>query len=499
MPRNVIALDLREDVISAVRLSGSLKGYGVDGCWQRAVPPIESGADPDGSRFREALGALVADIGPSDATYVAALPPQWVTFRNIRVPFRRAKSIRQILPFELEPHLPFTVDDASIDFNSFRLDGRSASDHTDLVTATIQRQKIRHLLDILAASNIRPQLISVGSLPAVAWLAQQPKSAANWLFADIEAGACTVFVIAEGQICQIRSFPIDPGVSDFEDALGTQILQTVWAFEDAYDVDLNPALLTIGRMPPGKDGIAEDLARRLKLPAAPIDLAREARIALPDAPHGGPAEPQVFHHPLALALVQSDRIKTIDFQSGPFSDGPDWSALKGRLSVAAVLAGIVLSLFWINLKIETTGLSDRVARLNRQVSAIFTQTLPDAKRMVDPVHQIRLEIQEIRRSADTAEYEQNRPPVIDILNDVSRLISPEIRVDIDKLVVGPDSVTLSGQTDSFNSVDAVKNRLDSGSLFERVNISSANIDKSGQNVRFKMLIALFKKDGGDGG
>jgi hypothetical protein len=49
---------------------------------------------------------------------------------------------------------------------------------------------------------------------------------------------------------------------------------------------------------------------------------------------------------------------------------------------------------------------------------------------------------------------------------------------------------ISGDTDTFNSVDGIKNGLEKSNLFKKVVISSANINKSDNRVRFKLKINL---------
>jgi hypothetical protein len=55
-----------------------------------------------------------------------------------------------------------------------------------------------------------------------------------------------------------------------------------------------------------------------------------------------------------------------------------------------------------------------------------------------------------------------------------------------RLVIGPESLLIDGTTDTFNTVDDIKNRLEKANLFKSVSISSANIDRSDNRVRFKL-------------
>jgi general secretion pathway protein L len=79
---------------------------------------------------------------------------------------------------------------------------------------------------------------------------------------------------------------------------------------------------------------------------------------------------------------------------------------------------------------------------------------------------------------------------IDILNSISKSIPESIVVDISRMVISPDTVLISGNTDTFNSVDDIKIKLEQIDFFKKVTISSANIDRSGKEVRFQLKVEL---------
>ena len=59
-----------------------------------------------------------------------------------------------------------------------------------------------------------------------------------------------------------------------------------------------------------------------------------------------------------------------------------------------------------------------------------------------------------------------------------------------QLLIGPDSVLLSGSTDTFNTVDDIKSRLEGQAGFKGVTISSATMEKSDNRIRFKLKVQL---------
>jgi Tfp pilus assembly protein PilN len=99
----------------------------------------------------------------------------------------------------------------------------------------------------------------------------------------------------------------------------------------------------------------------------------------------------------------------------------------------------------------------------------------------------------IRETKKSAAFEAEAGPhirSIDILNSISEQIPENITVNLNRLVIQPDNVTISGTTDTYNSVDSIKGRLEQISQFEKVTISSSNIDRSGNEVRFILKVDL---------
>jgi general secretion pathway protein L len=73
---------------------------------------------------------------------------------------------------------------------------------------------------------------------------------------------------------------------------------------------------------------------------------------------------------------------------------------------------------------------------------------------------------------------------------LSQLVPPSVDVIFERLTMGGDAVTVSGETADFNTVDDIKSRIEKSSIFTQVTIASANMDKSGKKVRFKLKIEL---------
>jgi hypothetical protein len=151
---------------------------------------------------------------------------------------------------------------------------------------------------------------------------------------------------------------------------------------------------------------------------------------------------------------------------------------------------VVLVLAFFNVVFDSYFMGKKLTVLNNQITDVFTSTFPDVKKIVDPLQQMRIKIQEARKNALLPGVTDKNIRAIDILNNISKLISKNIDVNFTRLVIGAENTVISGDTDTFNSVDGIKNGLEKSNLFKKVVISSANINKSDNRVRFKLKINL---------
>ena len=111
MSRKVLSIDIRNESVTAVLVKTSLRESRID---THAYIPI-SDSDNDPERLKTALEALAGQIDPTGCDCVVSISADHFSYRILKVPFKEAKKIRMVLPFELEPTVPFPVDDLRVD------------------------------------------------------------------------------------------------------------------------------------------------------------------------------------------------------------------------------------------------------------------------------------------------------------------------------------------------------------------------------------------------
>ena len=132
MGRKFFGIDIRSNAVSAVLVDNSIKGNIIDA---HLHIPLATDPEEDGNGLSEALEMITQEMNITDSVSVASFPADQISYRNIQVPFSDHKKIKQVLPFELEPVLPFAVDDLAIDFNTITLPGNN--ENTGVLAAAV--------------------------------------------------------------------------------------------------------------------------------------------------------------------------------------------------------------------------------------------------------------------------------------------------------------------------------------------------------------------------
>lgn len=483
MNRKIVGLDIRPDAVAAVVLRGGLRDRTVE---QAALVPR---AEANGESLRAALDQLRGRVDLTDALCVAAFPPGRISYRNLNVPFVNARKIAQILPFEIEPTLPFPVDDLVLDFHSVRADGDGG---TEVFALAVEKERLADYLAALKSADIDPHRVTAGGYSAALCAARRGDEAARetfWLL-DVGIEAATLFLVSAGEVHQARSMPLRADAPPAVESLGRLVRQTLTAYGDQLPEAAEPAglLLTGAGLGEGAEPMAAALAERLGIPVERLDLLADGdgRLTLESGVDWSAPE---MNGALALALVEIDGKNGLNLRRGAFATRRDWTAHRKTFVTAAVFLVLILGLLGLNLYLDTFALQKRLDRVNAQIQDIFRSTFPDVQRIVDPLHQMRVAMDALESPLPVS-ADGTGMRTIDLLNRVSGQIPENIDVLFTRTVISPENVLISGNTDTFNTVDEIQNRLAALTLFKKVTIISTAKDNNTNRIRFKMKADL---------
>ena len=484
MRRKILGLDIRHDAVSAVLLKSGIKGTDIEA---HVHVPISNQIYME-TVLAASLETIVEKIDISGSVCVASFPADEISYRNIQVPFKGRKKIKKILSYELEPTIPFSINDLIIDF--YILELPDITNRHNIIAAAVEKSRLEAYLETLAGFNIEPEIVTVGGYSAALCAANLVNINENWLFIDIDNNKSTLFAILSRSVCLIRSFPLrsDANSSKME-SLCTNIQRTLSPLEEIIGLDFKPEGAFITGCGLDDFDFDQDMEQSLGFPVKRADLVRDTDIIKEHA------DSQLWNshqmdNSFSLALMEIEGTNGLNFRKGPFAAKKIWEEHKKNLIKTGMLVGLVLAIAFFNVFLDSYFMGKNLTRLNNQITGVFTSTFPDVKKIVDPLQQMRIKIQEARKNALLPGVTDKNIRAIDILNNISKLISKNINVDFTRLVIGAESTVISGDTDTFNSVDSIKNSLEKSDLFKKIIISSANINKSDNRVRFKIKINL---------
>jgi len=478
MSRKVLGLEIRESTITGVLLESSFKGSVIENQAVAVIPPDQ----PPETGIAGALESVVETLKPAGAACVLGIPTGRVSFRNLSVPFHDLKKIRQILPFELEPSLPLPVDELRFDFEAVRHE-----DQEEILAFTVVNDTVESYLALLKSVNLRPVVITPTAYAAARALILAAHPSDNFLLIDTDENIHAVYMVSDGHVRLVRSLQVARPGSPVVRHLEETLKRTFIAARDSLDIDFTPAALV------ATGPQASLLAPTEKTPTvAGLTVGSMEKVRSFSRLKGNTDTPEwqtgQFDTALALALVEAEALGGVNFSTERSTVQHYWSEYRSKIISSAVLILLTLAMAFGSQILSVSAKQRRLDELNRQIEAVFRNTFPGTTRVQAPLQQMQIKLREVGDAGMGPDLPGARVKVIDILNALSQKIPGTVDVAVSRMVIGTDNVVLSGDTNNFNTVDDVKSRLESADIFKTVTISSADMEKSGQRVRFKLKL-----------
>jgi Tfp pilus assembly PilM family ATPase/Tfp pilus assembly protein PilN len=483
MKRKILGLDIQKNTVSAVLLNVGIKSIQIE-AFDSASMPVEQESE---NTLADALQTIGEKIDTKGCICVASFPADLATYRNIKIPFKDKKKIIQILPYELEPTLPLPVEDLTIDFHI--INTTEDTDHTNIIAAGIEKSAVENYIDTLASFSLEPEVITISGYYLALCLAKFANTPDKWLLANIDIDRATLFAVVSKKIFLIRSFPIPSNTKSAAKYLGINIQQTTAAFSELFNADFKPQEIRISGPGMIKLNLEKELSDLLELPVNQIELFREMDTKIENYAASSFDFPK-FDNALALALNEDKGIDRLNFHKGRLAVNEYLTRHKSSLLKTGVLVGVVLALAMFNFMLNFYFINKKINHLNRQITEIFKTTFPTVAKIDDPLQQMKAKIKEAKKNAFLPSETTKHIRSIDVLNEMSKRIPGKVDVDFTRLVISHENVVVSGITDTFNSADEIKRRIEESDLFQQAIITSTSKEKSGNRIRFKLKVIL---------
>lgn len=482
MSRNVLGIDLQETGLEAVLVKSGLRETRLLGA---SSVPLPGGTGAEGA-FHAALGEVLSLPAAREADCAISLPADWFFLRTLTVPFSSPKKIRLVLPYELEPDLPLPAE--ALAFSFAPIGPAAEAGQTRILAAAIEKRRLEAVTAAFSSVGLEPSRLTLSGYALALWAAQSGELPPRFFHLQVESRFAALYLVEQGRIRLARSFLLPEAEAEREAALLRQFRLTVGMMEEAEEEGGGPAEILLA----GAGGAALDAARlaeSLSLPVRTIDVRAASGIAAEGETDPRSWDPFRQNGALALALAEIENLHGLSLDRGGLPGRQILTRHRGHLVRTAALAAAALVLWIGQAAVETHLLERRATALDARMTAVFREAFPEARATVDPYLQMRASLQELKKSAPSASG-PGSPRSIDLLRRLSEAVPAEVPVVIERLVLGPEGLLVTGTTAGFQEVETIKDRLERTAGFKSVAIGSANLDRGGKEVNFQLKVDL---------
>jgi len=476
MADTIFCLEITDDVITGVLVDKRAKATVVVGCARVEIHAIS---------LEDGVLKVCQQAGFKGGACHLALGAEFFSFRNLSFPFSDRKKIAQTLLFELENLSTSEVDGLLADF----LISGAGPEGTRIVAATIEKENLAALLSTLKKAGVDPDTIEVGGVRIALRLADA--LAEDCVLLDIRDSLAELIIVSGGEIVLIRSLQFDSTTSkngeQFKE-LGLLVRQTILV---SRIVDLEKKEFTLCLI--GEEAeqveVADQLSSHLGVKVQNYQLSDQRFIKI-DSSVVRAYRFRQMDLVLALALKLKAKNRTFDFRKDEFKKRKSTPELRTILLRAGVPLVLFIAFTAAYLGYDYKKLSDQYEASRQQVVQVFNETLPEVKRIVNPVQQLQVRINEIRKTYSSRKGGTSHT-VLALLTEISARIPASYPVVVKRMVADSDTIRIKAVTRDFNTVDNVQKELEKSSYFQSVTISAANQSPKEEEVSFELRLELL--------
>lgn len=537
MPQRILGIDIGTYSIKIAELVRSFRTFEFVSFYERKI--VESEILSRDESVAMALHGLIDDYNLQWDVASCGFPGQYISSRLITFPFGSRKKIEQALEFELETFIPFKLEDIVADYAVLW----QTKEASKIMALYAPKKEVGRLLSLLQGAGIEPRnicvegvelanLVNLGMVPpegafalidighekttvsifhgkrlgyvrsvslagkaiteAISKELQVPYEEAERI--KIEIGQIPS---AEGEIIDDLTRNVVKAIKGVADELLLHLRQTMFSYREMEDIPIEGIYLSGGTSRiPGLDSYISDFLKQnvtflncMDFHFSKLERAEAHRHVIPQA--------------LAIALkeVAGPSIPDVNLRKGDFAFKGDVEQLGGGIKKIVVVLGIIVFLALVHFSFKYYSLKQKVDKIEKDASALVLQALPNTPKRAVSTTTGALSVLKGRRVEIEDRMSKLKATMgfspFDVLKEISEFMPPrgDIVIDVEDLSITPDRVSLSGRTNSFETVDKVKMALEKSDRFK--NVSTGNVRKGTKGeVKFDLSMEIERPEEG---
>ncbi|MFC1604214.1 type II secretion system protein GspL [Planctomycetota bacterium] len=479
-----VGIDISDKRICIVQLQQSRGGLSLERVFVRQLSNETSAKENSASDIRAAVKAAISE-GEFDTRVpvVVAMPYGTVFFCKFRTGISNDKDIRQLLKYEVEDDFPIPFDDLVVDTCGYH---KLKEHDLEFLVGAVNRSKLQDLVEVILEAGIDCSAVSadVCALHAVAALNCGPVGDTPSLVVYMDSCRTILVVIESNGLVCARHLTYGDSTEIDIPILRREIELTLRAISKSDNPV--PSRILLSGTNELVCALSEELSQESDSEIVKLDPLDQIKCSPQQQMDGELAIAS------GLALMGLNRSsKDLDFLAADRAKAGRTAKTKRSVLVFGFLFAAVAALLVAKIFIQLTVLEDKHERIKQEIREVFTQTLPEEKRIVNEFAQMTERFKELQEEYNTLSAEiSGRVPSLIILQRISENITSDQNVSISGISIASESVRLSGIATSFESVDNLVGILRQISEFDSVELQNVDKDPASDRVRFRLLIAL---------
>lgn len=525
-----LGIDIGASAIKAVQIKRSGHTAKIVKTFLMEIPR-DKAERPAPELVAETLKKFLRGRKISTDRYVNSFPLSSAIVRNTIVPFQGRHKIRQVIKFQAEPHLPFSIEEVVIDF----LETASAEENkTPVIIIGAKKELVAKQLDLLNSGGLDPEVIGVDAFALTNnYLLRAGGEITDETVILMDIGATkTLLVIMRGR-SPILTRSISVGGDDITEALQKGLAID---FQAAEKIKRERAAAVAGEQPSEEDErihniigpiltrLVREVDRSLRSASTTLkgaglskihlsgggamlsrigeflsrEFGCEAGLLCSYAPFDGSGDDDAM---CATGVAMGLAIQGLGLDGASVDLRRDELAYKGgrrkvkrQLTIATTLAICILGILLFDFTTSFIKKRQAHSELAAELTTIYGEAFP-GDRAVDAIsvaNAMEKKYKEFQRAYERfSTLSANAISSLEILREISALFPLDTEAQVTNLSITQEGVEMDGLVNNPADADKIKQALQKSKYFKAVDVPSTSAH-GGNKHKFKLTASVGK-------
>ena len=517
MAQKITGIDIGSYCVKAVRLKSTLGGgyeY-VDSFYE----PIDRALEDYSNSAVRAVKKIVRENKLESDTIVAAVPAQNISGRFITLPFSDKKKIDQVINYEIENYVPFSVDDITADYQMIS----KSKDGSNIFVQVAKKSDIDAVSHILEQAGLDPKYLDSEGLALYSALSYYLDDGKCRAILEIGHSKSLLTIIKKGKPAYShcldfggayinerisKSFDVslqkadelkkennlkevNDIISDCIKELADILKRNIVSFEMIHKEALHEILLTGGSS--NISGIGELLQNYLNIKFRKVSLPDMIQKGVDTGAEGF----SITACGIALRAKNSAKLSGIDLKKDKTTSIKESKYILSSLVKVFVMILVLITFYTADLLIKKNDNEAMLKSYEKQIFFSFSEALPKTAAKGRELLVIKEKIAEANiQSEKFGALLSKSITTMDMLKELTLRISEAGKdedVEIYECSFDGKRLKILGETKSYNLTDEIKKSLEHSDMFGEVKMEYAKFTANQKKVKFSMKIALKEK------